>query len=284
MSRLSLLGVFAATLTLAACGSSGSSTGNLSADATTTPLNPTTPANGYRTIQIPEWSDDDSYNYYIKLDGKTYHSGDTIDISHYPQGLTETALDSGLTIKNPTGDYQKAYDGKLYLYKQAYSVVAGNYIHNQYRSNNNNQPELIDAFSVAEIQGDATPFDALPGTGRYTYKGEAFSAGEKGTLTYTADFGRKLGSGRITGLATFGDITLNSAPITRIKDENFNGAGVSLDSSSAVSAKLGSGTYGLGFFGPQANELAGMAEFTRPGSSEFELEEQDLEIGFGGKR
>ena len=55
-------------------------------------------------------------------------------------------------------------------------------------------------------------------------------------------------------------------------------------SGDAASAKLGAGKYGLGFFGPKANEIAGMVELTRPGNPGSTTAAQDFEIGFGGKR
>lgn len=221
-------------------------------------------------------------NYYIKIDGKTYRAGDKISLAAYPQGLTEKPLDSGLTL-TITGQqpYQAHYDGTLKLYKQKYSVIAASYVDNQYRSNNGNRPEKVGEFSVDDIQGEITPYAKLPANGRYTYTGEAFNGRrDKGVLSYTVDFAKKTGSGTVTGMKDFGLITLKEADITRIDDKPFAG-GSGLEGE-AVSAKGDRGDYGLGLFGPKAEELAGSIDLVRPGKDDDEA--QEFSIGVGGKR
>ena len=183
--------------------------------------------------------------------------------------------------KDSNGDYRESLDGNIHLYKQAYSVVLGSYIRNLSDQNNPTWTKLVDKFAISSIQGEITPSTALPNSGNYTYKGQAFSQSETGALTYTVDFSRRRGQGSITGLSEAGTITLQNAPIVAINEPGFKGMGINSD---AASAKLGAGKYGLGFFGPKANEIAGMVELTRPGNPGSATAAQDFEIGFGGKR
>lgn len=277
MSRLSIMPAATIIFALAACGGGGGSSG-LSSGATPTPDNPSAGGNGYRYVQIP--NDDNDYRLEIK--GKSYRGGDKVDISAYPQGLSvEPFKSSSIVYKDSNGDYRESLDGNIHLYKQAYSVVLGSYIRNLSDQNNPTWTKLVDKFAISSIQGEITPSTALPNSGNYTYKGQAFNQSETGALTYTVDFSRRRGQGSITGLSEAGTITLQNAPIAAINEPGFKGMGISGD---AASAKLGAGKYGLGFFGPKANEIAGMVELTRPGNPGSTTAAQDFEIGFGGKR
>ena len=259
MSRLSIMPAATIIFALAACGGGGGSSG-LSSGATPTPDNPSAGGNGYRYVQIP--NDDNDYRLEIK--GKSYRGGDKVDISAYPQGLSvEPFKSSSIVYKDSNGGYRESLDGNIHLYKQAYSVVLGSYIRNLSDQNNPTWTKLVDKFSISSIQGEATPSTALPNSGNYTYKGQAFNQSETGALTYTVDFSRRRGQGSITGLSEAGTITLQNAPIVAINEPGFKGMGINSD---AASAKLGAGKYGLGFFGPKANEIAGMVELTRPGN------------------
>lgn len=223
-------------------------------------------------------------NYRFKLDGKTYRIGDKLDISAYPQGLTEKPLDAEVTVtetgKKPVN---VRLDGKIKIYKQKYSVIAATQANNHSLTNNGSQPALVNKFSVDNLEGNPTPFAKLPANVSYHYKGQAFTGkSNDGILDYTVDFGNKRGNGLITGLSEFGDITLKEAPITNVDDPTFKGAGI-VDAP-AVSAKKDFGTYTLGFFGPKAEEIAGSVELTRPKNEALGKDEQDFNVVFGGKR
>ena len=287
----------AMSVLLAACGGGGSGspstqpTNTNTAPATNNPAQSanTNPTSGYATFQIPDMESDLSSagvmtasNYKLHLNGKTYANKGVVDISSLNKGLNTQSYTAEITLTPAGGQsYQEKYDGDLRLYKQDYSVVLGTYTKNQYRSNNNNTAELIDEFTVDDIQGNITPFASLPSSGRYTYNGEAFTHQEAGKLSYTVDFDKRRGSGMITGLNETGDITLNAAPISRIDEAPFKGGSQIDGEGLATSSKLGRGSYGLGFFGPKAEEIAGYAEFTR---ETVNFGESDVEVGFGGRR
>ena len=98
--------------------------------------------------------------------------------------------------------------------------------------------------------------------GTYQYEGVAFSQDERGKLAYSVNFDDRTGSGSITGITEAGNITLDKGSITarsftNVDNTTITGSGIA---STASSEKLGSGTYQLGFFGPNAEEIAGAVE------------------------
>lgn len=100
--------------------------------------------------------------------------------------------------------------------------------------------------------GIATPLATYPTAGQATYRGTAFDRQEEGMLTYHVDFAAKNGHGQIDGLSRYGTITLNNASLNPEDAASF-GRGT------ASSAKGSSFDYAVGFFGNQAEEIAGYA-------------------------
>ncbi|WP_096777461.1 factor H binding protein domain-containing protein [Neisseria dumasiana] len=227
-------------------------------------------------------------NYQIQLNGKTYRSKDKIDISSLQLGLNTLPFKESIsqTIEGLPSQ-QAAIEGNLRLYKQHYSVLTGTFVKKKFNQASPEDTENENTFSFDNgyaIQGDVTPFKMLPTEGVYTYNGKAFDEKAEGTLQYTIDFEKRVGSGSITGMKQFGDIKLNQASIKQITEEHpvlKNGGEIE---GTAVSEKLGKGEYALGIFGPKAEEIVGVADFVIPGDSEQEIEQQDVEIGFGGQR
>ena len=96
------------------------------------------------------------------------------------------------------------------------------------------------------------------------------------TFSYTVNFDKRTGSGKIVGLDTFGIITLTEGNIAKISLQGKDVVGIE---SAAIAAKSDSsdGRYTLGFFGSEAQEVTGIAKISNKwGANET--------IGFGGQR
>ncbi|MDK1671219.1 factor H binding family protein, partial [Moraxella osloensis] len=154
-------------------------------------------------------------------------------------------------------------------YNQPYSVVVGkgtiSTTTDNYSSSNSSTSST---FKIDKVAGLATLDQNIPTTGKAVYTGGAFSAAsDNGKLNYLIDFDKRKGSGDIQGLNEFGDIKLKEANLTKV---NLNGKSVTGVSGSAQANAAGS--YTLGLFGPQADEVAGKATIGQK------------EIGFAGQK
>lgn len=199
--------------------------------------------------------------------------------------------------KNEVGDVtvvqklEKNVDGTNYHatevqkwrgYRQDYSIVAG-YERDREKSTSN-IPGLGSPWdaedSLESVKGQTTAADKLPTTGTYNYSGHAFTQNERnGKLSYDVNFETRTGKGEITGINQSGKITLDEGSISHRHVPHTNEdldkstiSGMSI-SSTAKSEKMGSGNYTLGFFGPNAEEIAGVVK-----------QNNDGVVGFGGKR
>ena len=114
------------------------------------------------------------------------------------------------------------------------------------------------ANSVADY-GVYTPVAAIPTAGKATYNGTAFDKDERGNFTYHVDFAAKNGHGNITGMSSFGDISLASAALTDGDYWNEKGGVVKATGihGQATAASGSRFDYDLAFYGNQAEELVG---------------------------
>ncbi len=180
-----------------------------------------------------------------EFSGKSYNGGDKVDLSDTSKfSLNQLTTVSAKINGNP---------GIMKIYNQPYSVVIG---------------VDVGTFEVKDYIGlDTATHGTIPsvGTGTVAYTGFAFSKNQTGTLSYKVNFDTKTGQGEITGLAAHGKVDLNSASIS--------GGTITGTANAAI---LGGGSYELGFFGPNAEEIAGKA--TGFGGT------TDNDIGFAGKK
>lgn len=130
--------------------------------------------------------------------------------------------------------------------------------------------KLMDSYAVTGVSIEQA---ALPATGSYTYTGKAFTATDNdGVLNYTINFDKKSGSGSITGIDKTGEITLKEGRIGTYTHGTKTST-VGIGETQATTANGTAGTYTLGIFGANAEEVAGTVNF------------KGLEhVGFGGKR
>ena len=275
-------------LCLAACSSSGSGSSN-----SNNPNNPNTdknrpnagvsklvPVASLRASAQKELSEEAGIDinlssYAVKIGGKTYTDGN-IDLATLGNGFKRIEATETATANVGGRTYSANRNSTIHLYQQPYSVVAA--IQNTGgKVTGNGLNENLDRqdFDVNYVQGELTK--TLPSTGSFNYKGVAFTETEQGNLDYTINFDTKKGAGSISGINEAGLINLHESNITDVSHTN------SLDGSSlsgfgvangiATSEKAGNGTYKLGIFGPNADEIAGSV-----------LRDNDALVGFGGKK
>lgn len=182
------------------------------------------------------------------------------------------------------------FQGWRYIYQLPYSIVVRTLNDADFRNDvdfTNGQDRRIDF----DIAGLATTELGLPAEGKATYIGRSIDRiGGKATLRYNVDFANRVGSGRIIGYTDPGTINLNEAGITKLSLKGKDVLGITGD---AVASKPFirvddvNGKYGLGFFGPEAQEIAGFVEFNpryEDKDNSYLNKDKKVEFGFGGVR
>ncbi|MBH5328071.1 hypothetical protein H9Q10_00065 [Eikenella sp. S3360] len=223
-------------------------------------------------------------NLTLTLNGRSYGLTDRINIAALPDGLLELPYKAEWTslkvaYPSPNRDVNVEEQGKMYIYQRPYSMVLATRP-DTYRYDGANDPNnrlnRQDTMKVQLVSGlpvsDAT-INRLSGN-TFNYKGESFanfgSGLEKGVFDYNINFTDKTGSGRITGMASTGDIELRQGRIGSAQPFNpmLNSAertkGIN---GTASSERMDASWYYLSIFGPNAEEVAGFVEGSRRGSS-----------------
>lgn len=267
----------AALLFLAACGSSGSSSPSSQAADNSKQYS----LSAQKKYLEKELAEDFGGNGFKKLDsyevtinGKTY-SG-TVDLGGLGNGLQRLPLSLKIAADVNGQPYTGNAQGTLHLYQQQYSVVGGAQLRGGTVSGAAyHNPSYFPAedLEIDVVKGRAA--QNLPTVGTYRYQGVAFTQNEQGKLDYAVDFDKRKGGGSITGIAAMGKIDLKESSIVPVSHTNadqsvISGHGIN---GAAISELKGSGTYKLGFFGSNAEEIAGAV---RQGNTNF--------IGFGGTK
>lgn len=209
-------------------------------------------------------------NYQITVGGKTYTSGN-IDLKTLGNGIQRINATETASANVGGTTYTATRHSVVHLYQQPYSVVAGLEVRGGQISNG----DKIGAsdLDIDTVKGYTTK--TLPSAGTYNYAGKAFSQKEAGQFNYAVNFDTRKGSGSITGIEEAGKITLNEGTISNLSHTNpdnttISGFGIQ---STATSEKMGNGEYKLGFFGPNAEEVAGTVNQNNNGL-----------VGFGGTK
>jgi len=277
---------------LAACGGGGGGGNAVRPDSPPSPPTPDSSLNEvpaqYRDIvnnakTIPLSVLDDN-RHQVTLGGKTGE----YNFSDLPNGVT--TLPISMSYQTERGDSSLA-SGTTVVYQQPYSVVtgtiwtqdSGDYVKDGYGLN------VFHVGYIGGIVGFSTPYAALVAQNAiFDYKGRAFYGGEEATLNYTMDFGQREGHGSIAGFASTGLITL--FPSTLLNDRSVRGEGKALIEK-APNTNERFVDYELSFYGPNAEELAGVVYDPSyderdpdrdPEGKYFHLE--GSEIIFAGKR
>lgn len=212
------------------------------------------------------------------------------------------------------------------IYNQKYSVITGKFEQvdreakeARYEPNSTIFTHYEDVvhttkrYNVSDPQGFTTAVDKFPSEGKATYTGVAFDSQKHGKLSYTVNFTDKKGSGKITGLDHFGNITLQEADIYKSVSNNDMRVKGNAIAEAWVDEGGVTGEYTAIFFGPNAEEVAGKMSLEQgpykdsndPNGSYFVAPDKhirdvtisnshraepynyprgDIDIGFGGTR
>lgn len=184
---------------------------------------------------------------------KTYGNGDSLNTGKLKNDkvsrfdfIRQIEVD-GQLITLESGEFQ--------IYKQDHSAVVALQIEKI------NNPDKIDSlinqrsFLVSGLGGEHTAFNQLP-DGKAEYHGKAFSSDDAGgKLTYTIDFAAKQGHGKIEHLKS-PELNVELATAYIKPDEKRH----AVISGSVLYNQDEKGSYSLGIFGGQAQEVAGSAE------------------------
>lgn len=178
-----------------------------------------------------------------------------------PQGFTPKYDDKTQSIYNQQAKEigkERTYKD---IYNQRYSIVAAKY--ESYDNSQNPESSGVDySLSIQPISGRFGGFETkiLPTEGSAIYQGKAFTIERQGNLTYNVDFARREGEGNITELKDLGTLHLDKGNIVR--PFNYEGWGLGINSSITAKEWQGQnvkGQYQLFFYGPNAEEIAGVA-------------------------
>ena len=151
---------------------------------------------------------------------------------------------------------------------------------------------LVDVFHEwyahdVDVAGLATEQKNIPTNGKATYIGRGFFNGATATFIYNVNFNIKKGQGRLTEMGGSGKLTLQEADIKRINLKGNNIIGVEGKAESSYN-HLVDGHYQLGFFGPNAEEVSGLATFSmeekRKTAGTTKNDHNKFEFGLGGTR
>lgn len=178
----------------------------------------------------------------------------TIDLMTLPSGINtlEIKATAKSTANGKEYDYRKVYN--IRANKQANSIVMmvnddgrDTLIGENYNFGGfigHGRPEF-------KITGNAT--DHLPTTGIINYVGKSFNEKAEGTFSYSIDFAKKEGQGKV--LLDGQEIILQKASLSKLNSQDgFTGHGIQhINATGLVSED----DYRLGIFGKNAEEVAG---------------------------
>ncbi|WP_308034611.1 factor H binding protein domain-containing protein [Neisseria lactamica] len=175
-------------------------------------------------------------------------------------------------VKAGGDNYELISKGRAHIYRQNYSLVAGLSERERIEKDPTGIERNLDVDDDVDLVVKGSATKALPTKGSFDYTGAAGNGKNTGVLSYNVNFENKTGSGKITGLGK----TLNLAEGKIASYEHHNsldnttirGHGISGQTSREDASA--SGSYKLGFFGPNAEEIVGAVN--------------DGEIGFAGSR
>lgn len=159
------------------------------------------------------------------------------------------------------------------IYNQKYSVVTGKYYSQEreemelrYRDSSDSgsgyyAPVInkTETYTVGDDKGLATKELHFPTEGKATYTGVAFDSHSQGTLTYNVDFAKKTGQGSIEGLEHIGRLTLDQGEIYKSASTGNMRARGNISADEWKNVRDIRGDYQLGFYGKNAEEIAGRA-------------------------
>lgn len=183
-----------------------------------------------------------------------------VDLNKLANGLQAIDERIHVSISAEGGQHEGTVTQKHVVYKQPYSVVAGQYFGEQKFPTPYENLSAHEKFDSVDFAGQATQI--LPTTGLYNYKGVVFDKdAKKGELSYAIDFATKLGKGsaNINGKSAVLDEATISQFTAKHHSNGFGFTGYGIAGKASSNGE--SGHYDLGIFGDNAQEIAGRVEF-----------------------
>ena len=208
-------------------------------------------------------------SYKVNL-GNQSSSGNNFNLSSIPlKTLVSQNYRETVVAQAEGQNHTIARNGIAHIYRQNYSLIAGITPTGLTINGESEELDTDDDDTNILIKGYTT--QNLPTTGKFDYSGIASDGDKKGKLAYSVDFDSRKGSGKITGLDS--DIHLNEAEIKKMSYTNKETDGTTIKGYGIEGSSNRGGSYRLGFFGPDAEEIVGTVDDRNNG-----------EIGFAGSR
>lgn len=196
----------------------------------------------------------DENSYAVTVNGKAHKQA---DFAEFGQGRTTADWKETVTGSNDNKKTNVGFKGKLHLFQQGYSVAGAKEITHKIADGKETAFVPMD---MDFIKGNTTK--TLP-KGSATYAGDVTISGpqngqHKGQFTYNVDFDAAKGSGQVTGVNGH-NITLKETKLANIDHYNaFDGSTSKFQGFKGDATRDGkSGSYALGIFGPNADEVTG---------------------------
>lgn len=185
---------------------------------------------------------------------KTYGNGDSLNTGKLKNDkvsrfdfIRQIEVD-GQLITLESGEFQ--------VYKQSHSALTALQTEQEQDPEHSGKMVAKRRFKIGDIAGEHTSFDKLPKDVMATYRGTAFGSDDAGgKLTYTIDFAAKQGHGKIEHLKS-PELNVELATAYIKPDEKHH----AVISGFVLYNQDEKGSYSLGIFGGQAQEVAGSAE------------------------
>ena len=208
-------------------------------------------------------------SYKVNL-GNQSSSGNNFNLSSIPlKTLVSQNYRETVVAQAEGQNHTITRNGVAHIYRQNYSLIAGITPTGLTLNGESEKLDADDDDTNILIKGYTT--QNLPTAGKFDYSGIASDGDKKGKLAYSVDFDSRKGSGKITGLDS--DIHLNEAEIKKMSYTNKETDGTTIKGYGIEGSSNRGGSYRLGFFGPNAEEIVGTVDDRNNG-----------EIGFAGSR
>lgn len=201
---------------------------------------------------------------------------DNVNLRDIGQGTQEFYINEGAKTKIGAKEYYVTRHNKVRMYQQDYSVVAAMRVGDMTVQDTQGAVLYRDKQNELIMGASGIPTKKLPKI-EVVYSGKAIAeyAGTpiESDFVYRVDFNKRAGVGLINGENNT-TIKLEQANIGRTTNlgSEILGSAIHGIYGDASSDAYGTGKYALGFFGENAEEVAGFAKLTR------------LDVGFAGKR
>lgn len=228
--------------------------------------------------------------------------GDQVKIKYFnmPENLKSNDINRNIrTVKEPIVKNDRETKATITsyedIYNQKYSVVlAKSYTFFNPTPEYGGEPIAHQHYKVIGHTGLKTSPENFVSQGKATYEGLAFTQKQQGKLTYTVDFDKREGYGKIENINELGELRLEKGDIYKKVSENKMVIEANVTAKDWQAHQV-TGNYNLTFYGKNAEEVAGNLSLYQEhsiyneqtgevGTVSKSLDNSLKEIGFGGTR